>query len=296
MILPVLLGGLAALRIVVFGDAHFDRGVRTELRGKDPVELLASTKALRDSADVSLLNLETPLCDDSTAPAKNGGIRLRSDPSVAVSLARAGFSVATLANNHVLDRGETGLRSTVKALAEAGVRSVGAGVPGAPCRPLLVGNSTDSVAVFAWTPLPGIDGRAVCADLERVVQGVRAMASRRIPSLVVAHWGTEGNPRVSKSQIAAADSLACAGAAALVGHHAHVIQSQGLSIPSLEQGMWIWYGIGNFVFDQWEPWSRDALAVELDFSDGRLIRQKTVRLLRAGPRVRLSSPEASHLP
>lgn len=287
MILPCALGLLAGFRIVVFGDAHFDRGVRTALHGKDPAELLSSTRVLRDSADVSILNLETPLCDESASPARKGGIRLRSDPSVAASLDRAGFSAVTLANNHVMDRGEAGLRATMKALAEAGVRSVGAAPSGDPCRPLWVGKATDSVAIFAWTPLPGIDGHAVCADLERVAKGIRAAKSRRIPSLVVAHWGTEGNPRVSKAQVAAAKKIAAAGAAALVGHHAHVIQSEGLSIPSMEQGMTVWYGIGNFVFDQWEPWSRGALAVELDFSGGRLAASRTIELLREGPKVRI---------
>ncbi|MBK9577418.1 MAG: CapA family protein [Fibrobacterota bacterium] len=287
MILPCALGLLVGFRVAVFGDAHFDRGVRTALHGKDPAELLASTKVLRDSADVSILNLETPLCDSNAAPARKGGIRLRSDPLVAASLARAGFSAVTLANNHVMDRGEAGLRSTSKALADAGVRSVGADPSGDPCRPLLVGDATDSVAIFAWTPLPGIDGRRVCAELERVVRGIRAATTRRIPSLVVAHWGTEGNPRVSTSQVAAAAKFAAAGAAALVGHHAHVIQFEGLSIPSMEQGMLVWYGIGNFVFDQWEPWSRDALAVELDFSGGRLAASRTIELLREGPKVRI---------
>lgn len=296
MIAPLLLRSIAALRIVVFGDAHFDRGVRTALHGKDPAELLASTRVLRDSTDVSLLNLETPLCDEATSPEKKGGIRLRSDPSVAASLARAGFSAVTLANNHVLDRGKAGLRSTVKALADAGLRSVGADPSGDPCRPLLVGNATDSAAIFAWTPLPGIDGRTVCADPKRVVEGIRTMKSRRIPSLVVAHWGSEGNPRASSTQMAATSKFASAGATALVGHHAHVVQSEGLSIPSMEHGMMVWYGIGNFVFDQWEPWSRDALAVVMEFSGGGLVQQRTVELRRDGPRVRLSSPEASHLP
>lgn len=287
MILACALGLLAGFRIVVFGDAHFDRGVRIALHGKDPAELFASTKSLRDSADVSILNLETPLCDESASPAKKGGIRLRSDLAVAASLTRAGFSAVTLANNHVLDRGEAGLRTTLKALADAGARSVGADPSGDPCRPLLVGDATDSVAIFAWTPLPGVDGRRVCADLERVVKGIRAAKARRIPSLVIAHWGIEGNPQVSKAQIAAANKIASAGAAALVGHHAHVIQSEGLSIPSMEEGMTAWYGIGNFVFDQWGPWSRDALAVELDFSGGQLVRDRTIELVREGPKVRI---------
>jgi hypothetical protein len=46
MILPCALGLLAGFRIVVFGDAHFDRGVRTALHGKDPAELLSSTRGL----------------------------------------------------------------------------------------------------------------------------------------------------------------------------------------------------------------------------------------------------------
>lgn len=287
MILACALALVPSLRLAVFGDAHFDRGVRTALHGGDPSRLLESTRSIRDSVDISLLNLETPLCAESTAPAKPGGIRLRSDPSAASSLARSGFSVATLANNHVLDRGEAGLRSTLKALSDAGVRTVGASVEGDPCRPLLLGKGADSVAIFAWTQLGGIDRRRVCTELSGVLERIESLGARRIPSVVLAHWGIEGNPRASKLQRDAAGKIAAAGAVAVVGHHAHVIQTDGFSIPSLVGPLPVWYGIGNYVFDQWEPWSKSALAVVLEISGQNLVAQRTIGLLREGPVVRM---------
>ncbi|HNY31546.1 MAG TPA: CapA family protein [Fibrobacteria bacterium] len=287
MILFHLLVVVPALRIAVFGDAQFDRGVRSVLRGRDPSFLLDSTRSIRDGADVSIVNLESPLCEASTAPAAKGGIRLRSDPAAAVSLARSGFSVATLANNHVLDRQAAGLSATLRALDQAGVRSVGADTAGRPCRPLVVGKGPDSVAIFAWTPLGGIDARKVCTDADRVLSGIRDSKARRIPSLVVTHWGIEGSPLASASQTAAAARFARAGALAVVGHHAHVVQSDGGSIPSAVGGMPVWHGIGNYVFDQWDPWSRPALAVVLEISGQELISHRTVELVRDGPRVRI---------
>ena len=49
----------------------------------------------------------------------------------------------------------------------------------------------------------------------------------------------------------------------------------------------MWYGIGNYVFDQWDPWSHSALAVVLDLSGQKLTEHRTIDLVRDGPRVRI---------
>ena len=69
----------------------------------------AATAQLLRSADVAVGNLEAPITRRGTEyQAKR--FRFRTDPRTAAALKGAGFSVLTLANNHLLDFGPEGLR------------------------------------------------------------------------------------------------------------------------------------------------------------------------------------------
>lgn len=274
------------MRVVSFGDAHFDRGVRTAVRDSSARSLLESTRALRNGA-VSLVNLETPLCDPQLPPRAKK-YSLRSPAGFAKDLRAAGFTHAVLANNHVLDRGRAGLVQTLIALKAAGVVPVGASLSGDPCRATMAGTSTDSVALLAAVLLPGEDGRFLCHDEARLVARLKVLRRRGIAAVVTLHWGSEFDPLASREQMATAARLVRAGAVAIVGNHAHVVQgSSGRDgVPSLVSGAPVWYGIGNFLFDQWQPWTRRALAVQMDVSDGRLVGWKSLALRRDGPFVR----------
>lgn len=289
MTISVVLHALIGARIMFFGDAHFDRGVRDATAKRPVAKLFISTQGLRDSSDFSLLNLETPLCEPSV-PAVKKPISLRSDPEVATTLRDAGFTHAILANNHSMDRGLAGLGRTIALLERSGIRPVGASTRGDPCAPVMAKTKTDSVALLAIAILPGIDTRHVCADTARLRHHLAALARSGVPALVSLHWGTEQSRAVSRAQHELADRLAAWGASALVGHHAHVVQSTHGQIPSILQGKPVWYGIGNFVFDQHEPWTRRALAVQITTNSGKAISWKSIELVRDGPWVRVAKP------
>jgi poly-gamma-glutamate capsule biosynthesis protein CapA/YwtB (metallophosphatase superfamily) len=207
-------------------------------------------------------------------------------------LKASGFTHAVLANNHVLDRGEAGLKQTLLALKSAGVVAVGASLTGDPCRPVMAGYLTDSVALLAAVLLPRQDGRFVCNDEVRLVAHLKELHRRGIASLVTLHWGREFDPLASREQMATATRLVAAGATVIVGNHAHVVQkpSEKSVTPSMVGTVPVWYGIGNFLFDQWQPWTRQSLAVQTDFSKGILTGWKTIALRRNGPEIRPESP------
>ena len=74
--------------------------------------------------DIAMANLEGPLALGGT-PAKAAvsgrSYLFRTPPSYATNLKNAGLSLVSLANNHALDFGSRGLRSTKAALVKAGV-------------------------------------------------------------------------------------------------------------------------------------------------------------------------------
>jgi poly-gamma-glutamate synthesis protein (capsule biosynthesis protein) len=76
-------------------------------------------------ADHTFVNLEQALTDRGEPSDKL--VCLRGHPELAAQLARAGVNVATIANNHAMDFGITGMRDTQNALRGAGISCVGAG-------------------------------------------------------------------------------------------------------------------------------------------------------------------------
>ncbi|MCQ6268369.1 CapA family protein [Fictibacillus sp. WQ 8-8] len=78
------------------------------------------------NADLSIANLELPLTNSEVRVDK--AITLKASPSIAPSLMEAGIDAVTVANNHALDFGATGLLETMEVLKASGVHAVGGGI------------------------------------------------------------------------------------------------------------------------------------------------------------------------
>lgn len=85
----------------------------------------AHIKRLTETADFAIANLEMAL-PKSSAPADKLST-IGSDPELVGQIAECGFQAVTLANNHVMDHGPSGLLDTLAAVDCAGVLRAGAG-------------------------------------------------------------------------------------------------------------------------------------------------------------------------
>jgi poly-gamma-glutamate synthesis protein (capsule biosynthesis protein) len=101
---------------------------------------------------------------------------------------------------------------------------------------------------FADEKTPGI------AVLDEANLRKAIAAARRVSDVVIAmpHWGPEDVPMPNPSQRDLAKVAVEAGADLVVGNHTHVVQA----IQEIE-GVPVFYGLGNFVFDQ--DWARDHM-------------------------------------
>jgi poly-gamma-glutamate synthesis protein (capsule biosynthesis protein) len=77
-------------------------------------------------ADFTVVNLECPLTVEGT-PIDKDGRALRAHADCMAGLGAAQIRAVNLANNHILDYGEAGLRSTIGACDQAGLDHFGAG-------------------------------------------------------------------------------------------------------------------------------------------------------------------------
>lgn len=200
-------------------------------------------------ASLVAANLEAPTTRAGTRAAKSGP-SLRADPDVLARIRRHGIDTLFLANNHIMDFGAAGLEETMQACGKAGIRSVGAGRNLEQARAWMT-HVVDGVRVgivnvaeeefgAARADRAGYHGLDV-VECARLIK--RAKASCEIV-IVVVHGGLEyfALPRPGLQQ--ACRFFVEEGAAAVVCHHTHVS-----SAYEVHEGRPIFYGVGNFVFD-----------------------------------------------
>jgi poly-gamma-glutamate synthesis protein (capsule biosynthesis protein) len=100
------------------------------------------------------------------------------------------------------------------------------------------------------------------------VDAVRAAKAAGYVVVVYLHWGTEYQTCPNADQRAAANELAAAGAAAVVGTHAHVLLGAGWR----PDGMYVAYGLSNYLW--WESFGNeqdDNGVLTLTFRGGRVV-------------------------
>ncbi|MEO2036205.1 MAG: CapA family protein [Planctomycetaceae bacterium] len=203
------------------------------------------------SSDTYLVaNLECPISDrGSPLPFKYAA--LRASPQLAVGL--NGLDLAVIANNHISDFGEQAVADTLDILQAHGVATVGYG------RNILDSwqpHSTEvdglSVQVFAAS-CPTTNGENLAThvspgvaplSMEYLERKLKEHAAHNAVKIVYLHWGLENMHRVVPEQVAVARAAIDWGADAVIGCHGHVIQPY-----ERYNGRWIFYGLGNFLFD-----------------------------------------------
>ncbi len=208
-----------------------------------------------------MVNLETAVTTGGTKQAKE--FTFRAPPKALGALRDAGIDVATMANNHGADYGTSGLRDSLAAARKYHFPVVGIGKNAAaafaPYRTTVRGTR---LAIFAADQVqdettlrlfsagahsPGVAN----AFSDRLISAVRAAHAAGYVVLVYVHWGVEFQTCPSSLQTDLAARLARAGAAAVVGAHAHVLQGAGWR----KDGTYVAYGLGNYLW--WMSFGND---------------------------------------
>ncbi len=221
----------------------------------------ARTELARLAPDARIVNLETSITT-SDDWWRTKGIHYRMHPGNIGVLRALGVDVCTLANNHVLDWGRTGLRDTLHALEAAGMGAAGAGRDASEAaRPAVVETPRGRVQVHAWgSPSAGVpaswEAGTERSGVSRLREGTADAAARVIDTVhahrepgdrvvVSLHWGGNWGYDVPRDQRDVARELVDAGAADIVfGHSSH--HPKGFEIY---EGRLIVYGAGDFLND-----------------------------------------------
>lgn len=222
------------------------------------------------AADLALLNLETTF----SGPPYAGYPAFRSPDSLADALDRAGFDVALLSNNHILDGGVKGLERTLGVLAEKGFQVSGAQLPeGKPFA--IVDVKGVKTAILSYTyETPSIEGRhalngnpmsdtalsmtntflyedlsSLWSELSAQIQQAKEEGAQIVVCYL--HWGEEYQREPNRWQKEMAQQLSDLGVDIVFASHPHVLQPYEM-IRSEVSGKTtaVFYSMGNFLSNQ----------------------------------------------
>ncbi len=250
-----------AAQIIMVGDTSFARGVEDATNKYGMDYPLTQASPWLHAADMAVGNYEGVIAADGVGKERFQGYRMRTKPEAASALARAGFKLLTLANNHTMDWGPDGLQATFDNLHAAGVQTVGAGPDGETAqKPVITTVRGVRIVWLAYTMVPeprtedmeGEDAKGWARSWfgptfarDKLTEYVKAAHQLGDVVIVQFHWGLEYNKCPQDWQYDLARTAIQAGASLVVGHHPHVVQS----IEAYQQGF-IAYSLGNFLFDQ----------------------------------------------
>jgi poly-gamma-glutamate synthesis protein (capsule biosynthesis protein) len=218
-------------------------------------------------------------------------------PRGVAALSGARFNVMSVANNHAMDAGYTGLLDTIEHLTSAGIATVGAGADiAAARRPVIIERQGLTVGFLAYTCVypPGFEARVSrpgCATVtvhsvyrgEQAQHGTRPVVltmvdpreklalledvrrlREQVDVLAVSvHWGIHCMPaELTDYERELGHALVDNGADVILGHHQHILKG-----IELYRGKPIFYGLGHFLMGdgfkdrvEGSPYAAEAMA------------------------------------
>lgn len=224
-----------------------------------------------NSADLTIINLESPFVEAKNYFVPTGSFMFKANPAAIAGLTKAGIDLAVLANNHILNQGAGGIQETQKILAEAGIKTIGAGETAEAAHAPAVLNAGGNKFGFlsyaypndnsvATTDRAGIAGM----DLNKMADDIKLLKTKADVIIVIMHAGEEYTAKPNKQQIAFAHAAIDNGADLVIGHHPHWPQTW-----EYYQDKPIIYSLGNLIFDQmWSAETGRGLTVELSWDHG----------------------------
>jgi hypothetical protein len=197
--------------------------------GRSAVDMLGPIVDKFQQSDFAIVNLEYPLTQ-SSAPLNKCGSHQKGHPKTITVLKELGVDLVTLANNHILDYGEQGLKDTLGIFQNVNIETVGAGMSQEEARKpfciKLKGRSFAFVGVCENEFSVSRFGRggAYGLDLIYINKQIRRLKEDHDFLIVLFHGGSEFTHYPSPETIRTCHYLIECGASAVVCHHPHYIQ------------------------------------------------------------------------
>ena len=236
--------------------------------------IFSELQPVLSEADFAVCVVETPLAG---APQKYTGYpRFNSPSTIADALMWAGIDLVFSAHNHSLDRGVTGLKTTLAYYDQIGLPHTGSSQTPEQKRYRLMDVKGIKLAFMAYTEStngiipPSEEKWAInVLDFPQIAADIREAKEAGADCIILAlHAGTEYQREPSPEQLRIVDQLIESGVDIILGSHVHVIQPiefREYIDPGSEKGRscFIAYSLGNLLSNQRWRYSDCGLLVNL---------------------------------
>lgn len=234
-------------------------------------------KTYTESSDITIGSLETTFAGEergySNYPTFN------SPDSLATALKDIGVDVVSLAGNHALDYGFTGLSRTIDVFDNIGLSHLGTYKTEEAQKELLIKNVKGvNIAFINYTygtngiPIP--ERKEYCVNLtdkDLIKKQINQAKDSNVDMIVACmHWGTEYRTTANDEQEELADFLFKNGVDIILGNHPHVLEPMEKKTITMDDGtekeVFVVYALGNFTADQRDEITRDSAILTLSIT------------------------------
>lgn len=226
------------------------------------------------SSDITIGSLETTFAGKekgySNYPTFN------TPDSLATALKDIGVDVVSLAGNHALDYGYSGLCRTIDVFDNIGLSHLGTYKTAEDQEKILMKDVKGvKIAFINYTygtngiPLPS--GKDFCVNLidkDFIKKQINQAKEQNVDMIVACmHWGTEYRTTANSEQKDLANFLFENGVDVILGNHPHVLEPMEKKTITLQDGttkdVFVVYALGNFTADQRDEITRDSAILNL---------------------------------
>lgn len=239
------------MNILIAGDFCPQLRVAEAFEREDYSSVLSEVQAVTKEADYSIVNFECPVVSGAAKPIEKIGPNLRCATNGVKAVKYAGFGCATLANNHFFDYGKEGVAETISTLNKEGVEHVGGGMNLIEASRVLYkdinGKRLAVINCCEHEFSIATDTSAGSNPLNPIQQyyAIKEAKTKADYVLVIVHGGHEHWQLPSPRMVETYRFFIESGADAVVNHHQHCFSGY-----EVYKGKPIFYGLGNFCFDE----------------------------------------------
>ena len=249
-------------KILFVGDMMFDRSIRSTINAKGGGYIFSCIDDLLRDQDMVVGNLEGPITDNASVsigslPGDGHNFTFAFPPTTAPLLYTHNIRMVNIGNNHILNFSHEGAIQTKQYLDAASVSHFGDPDSSEDDRVARVDIQGIPVSFVNWSEWTSGNADQTVAQVRKEAQSGRTV-------FVYTHWGEEYATTSLPRMRTLAHSFIDAGATMVIGSHPHVVEER-----EIYNGKYIYYSIGNFIFDQyWEDMVRHGLTLDVTF-DGQ---------------------------
>lgn len=277
------------IHMSAFGDAmchlsNIKNAYNSSSKDYDFSNVFKNIKPYTQNADITVGNLETTFAGKSRA--YTGYPTFNTPEILGKNLKDIGVDVLTTANNHCMDKGYSGLASTLNFLDQYELSHTGTARNEEEQNTILIKNVNGiKIAFLSYTY--GTNGITIPKDKTYSVNLIDKDLIKKHIGLAKAenvdvicasmHWGVEYKLKQNSTQENLANFLFENGVDIILGSHPHVLEPMEKRTITLEDGTqkdgFVIYSLGNFVSGQIYPNTKSTVILDIQItknSEGKI--------------------------